>query len=675
NLTKMRISKSASTLVKKKFPREKQQLNLSKTNTFTADDFDINNRDLLDTGIHNQKTIANKRTRSAILYGIKGNNDLFIRAKHLPPKEKIKKFIKKSLPKISINQSFQTKPSNIVIKKDEINLSSYIPEKTEISQNSDFIKIVKMPKNEISEFYLQPIDPELKAYANQKKNIKEKIHEHWKLELNTHSPQKGNNLNIINDNMFKPDHQWININISKNDSSEKDKSKKISLIDTFTAEFDKPSENTETYRVNGDTGSMIAQKLSDGEKMRICRNGELVNKTTDIFDPSAFLINEKKIEVGEDEIIIERELITLENDSDEEYNKFFLFKDFSRMFSDIPIPGNSILSWNDQVKKDNIRILNPSVPQVKEEQKIKPQRNLIVKKLIDEDEFKPRVKKSPLESKDYETYGIKSPRRLTTSQSLKLPERAINKTPVEIVGFSQKKTSSEIQSNHLSLKDDISDRFNDPEEIFSVTLSPAKPLKTNGRLYENLNEKNYGEIFENLTNRYFHDKSQDSKETLGNKNKTKKVILDKRKGIPLGIELKSNPKDDKNFLKSLEKKYKNLIYHDLNNSKQTNFESESQILKNLNLYDNNNNNYKIDKFTSSSTSSTESLKLNPLSITKNSELTENINLRLKSLGDGLYAKQLNDTKNDSHTSLPILFKPLSTVITKTNKNNTKIFSN
>lgn len=41
-----------------------------------------------------------------------------------------------------------------------------------------------MRKSENSNFHLQPIDPELRAYVNQKKNIREKIHDHWKLELN-----------------------------------------------------------------------------------------------------------------------------------------------------------------------------------------------------------------------------------------------------------------------------------------------------------------------------------------------------------------------------------------------------------------------------------------------------------------------------------------------------------
>lgn len=35
-----------------------------------------------------------------------------------------------------------------------------------------------------SDFYLAPLDHEYKDYVRQKKQIREKLHDHWKIELN-----------------------------------------------------------------------------------------------------------------------------------------------------------------------------------------------------------------------------------------------------------------------------------------------------------------------------------------------------------------------------------------------------------------------------------------------------------------------------------------------------------
>jgi hypothetical protein len=121
-------------------------------------------------------------------------------------------------------------------------------------------------------------------------------------------------MNRVNDEMYKPEQQWITINaapVSKdseksNDSeiiidgkkseeaesvaSGKKQEKPFSLIDTFTGGLDNPSnmEQLETYRVKGDVGSLIAQKLLKGEKIRVCRNGEPVNVENDITEEEEF---------------------------------------------------------------------------------------------------------------------------------------------------------------------------------------------------------------------------------------------------------------------------------------------------------------------------------------------------------------------------------------------------
>ena len=125
-----------------------------------------------------------------------------------------------------------------------------------------------------------------------------------------------------------------------------------------------------------------------------------------------------------------------------------------------------------------------------------------------------------------------TPRRITPSLSFRNQDRTTTKTPVEVVGFSRKSTNVEQQNAQSIFKEDNLSKFSDPEEIFSVSLTPAKPTKTNGRLYENLNDKNYDEIFENLTNRYTDGEN--------GKKKIKQVNIEKRRSVPLSVDLKQN---------------------------------------------------------------------------------------------------------------------------------------
>lgn len=97
-------------------------------------------------------------------------------------------------------------------------------------------------------------------------------------------------MGIANNEMFKPDQQWININISSNQGDYKP-----SLIDTFTADLDKKNDN-DTYKVSGNVGSLIAQKLSHGEKMRICRNGQPVQNHSfiqNLNDSNLSIVNQQ----------------------------------------------------------------------------------------------------------------------------------------------------------------------------------------------------------------------------------------------------------------------------------------------------------------------------------------------------------------------------------------------
>ena len=260
------------------------------------------------------------------------------------------------------------------------------------------------------------------------------------------------------------------------------------------------------------------------------------------------------------------------------------------------------------------------------------------------------MKKPITETKEYRESLKTSPRR---QNSIKPVEIKPLKTPVEIVGFSRKSTQVDPENKPLFIKED---KIIDTEEILTVRLAPAKTFKSNGKLYENLNENNYDEILGNMTNRFGNDKNQDFNDLL--KKKLKKVNFDKRKQTTLNIDSKLNSYSKDSNIKLLEKKYKKLIntnnsnIGNLNSSSSNcrytpNFDVESQILKDLNIFKTN--------------SKYESFRFN----LKDPKVNENVNFRLNSLADGLH--DLNSGRHLSNSNLNAL-KPLNTTLTKTNRN-------
>jgi hypothetical protein len=90
--------------------------------------------------------------------------------------------------------------------------------------------------------------------------------------------------------MFKSDSQWMTItNVPSNPANNpaNNPTDKISnLIEAFTANLtadDKDPTNASTtaeaYRVKGEIGTFIAQKMLKGEKIRIGNNGNLVGSS------------------------------------------------------------------------------------------------------------------------------------------------------------------------------------------------------------------------------------------------------------------------------------------------------------------------------------------------------------------------------------------------------------
>ena len=240
--------------------------------------------------------------------------------------------------------------------------------------------------------------------------------------------------------------------------------------------------------------------------------------------------------------------------------------------------------------------------------KEKPKRNLIVKKLVDEEEFKPMVKKSPLEDKElveslkdssihYFPITKRSDRSITVANI---------KLPVQIVGLS---TSTGITSllNQQNLQQSNSNDSNDLNKSnnnnnnvlksasntdfefnLGSTLVPAsKTDKSNLKLGDALSEKNYLQIIDNLTNRYNLGNinyMNTSKDNNNNQAKSKKVKNNQQKLITSdlinNIALTNNTdsttitlttttstsnqaQSDKKIINALEKKYlKNLFKND-----------------------------------------------------------------------------------------------------------------
>lgn len=154
-------------------------------------------------------------------------------------------------------------------------------------------------------------DVEYEAYIDERRFIREKIHDHWKKDL-THqvefffyklflffrhritqqltqirfnrvfisiniyySTQKlPKSLNKINN---EQSNQWITTIIDNSTTSTNDRI--ASLVDTFASDLDTESNlssKVNKYQVNGQVGVIIAERLQNGERLRVGRNGEEV---------------------------------------------------------------------------------------------------------------------------------------------------------------------------------------------------------------------------------------------------------------------------------------------------------------------------------------------------------------------------------------------------------------
>jgi hypothetical protein len=255
--------------------------------------------------------------------------------------------------------------------------------------------------------------------------------------------------------MYKEDKQWLTItNPTARDENSKDSSTKTNIIDTFTNDIDDSRQILDSYNVSGDVASLIAQKMSTGERIRIGRNGEsITNKNK----------NNNK------------------NDTDFSLNNEHFFDDLIKTETPIVTSG-SILSWVDQMKQTDIKIIKPKIEIIREDKSDDKQktRNLIVKKLVDEEAFKPKLRESLLNKKDQKKKQVvvnncSNYQRYSGTQDTFLP---VNVISLKSIGNETTKISTKPDNNTVSTK------------------------KLNTKQSDKLTEKNYLQIIDNLTSPY-----------------------------------------------------------------------------------------------------------------------------------------------------------------------------
>ena len=166
----------------------------------------------------------------------------------------------------------------------------------------------------------------------------------------------------MNDEMYRPNKQWLTIVNNRDDKQDNQNSflkqlnefdpsrpedssgNQKTIIDTFTTNLEDLNEDdteANTYRVSGEVGTLISQKLLSGDRIRIGRTGESVRRTSGR--------REKR----------DRGLNMIDEDANKHVSRLSETSNASNYVS--------ILSWKDQINKNDIKIIEPKTAQVREE--------------------------------------------------------------------------------------------------------------------------------------------------------------------------------------------------------------------------------------------------------------------------------------------------------------------
>ena len=132
-----------------------------------------------------------------------------------------------------------------------------------------------------NQYHMKPLDNDTRQFSNNKKVINKKIKGYWKQDLS--EIEKGKLRKLTNPTF--DDSEWMTIKKPPIDNGTPKSNEPLSLIDTFTADIQEPDAQTDpvsTYKVSPNVGTMIANKISNGEKIRVGVNGKFINEGENI---------------------------------------------------------------------------------------------------------------------------------------------------------------------------------------------------------------------------------------------------------------------------------------------------------------------------------------------------------------------------------------------------------
>ncbi len=127
------------------------------------------------------------------------------------------------------------------------------------------------------QYHMKPLDNDTRQFSNNKKVINKQIKGYWKQDLS--EIEKGKLRKLTNPTF--DDNEWMTIKKPNNENSTPKNNEPLSIIDTFTADIQESEiqmDPVSTYKVSPFIGTMIANKISNGERIRVGVNGKFINE-------------------------------------------------------------------------------------------------------------------------------------------------------------------------------------------------------------------------------------------------------------------------------------------------------------------------------------------------------------------------------------------------------------
>ncbi len=137
-------------------------------------------------------------------------------------------------------------------------------------------------EEDANQYHMKPLDNDTRQFSDNKKVINKQIKSYWKQDLS--EIEKGKLRKLTNPTFDES--EWMTIKKPPNDNGTPKSNEPISLIDTFTADIQESDAKVDhistTYKVSPTVGTMIANKIFNGEKIRVGVNGKFINDSENI---------------------------------------------------------------------------------------------------------------------------------------------------------------------------------------------------------------------------------------------------------------------------------------------------------------------------------------------------------------------------------------------------------